>query len=74
MGVPENITETGRSREATAGKLDVEEVKCLLKCHTFGGKDVRKLNAYGLIAASTLWCLESVGGPWTATSPGLNPW
>ena len=32
--------------------------KWLLKHHTVGGKDVRKLNAYELIAASSLWCLE----------------
>ena len=32
--------------------------KWLLKHHTVGGKEVRKLNAYELIAASSLWCLE----------------
>ena len=51
------------SRHRSRSRSDSSETrrrcsKWLLKRHTIGGKEVRKLNAYELIAASIMWCLD----------------
>ena len=51
------------SRRRSHSRSDSSETrhrrsKWLLKRHTIGGKEVRKLNAYELIAASIMWGLD----------------